>query len=402
MEALLSLSKEDVLLGLNNASLSMAQSEHHQYEANRLMISTVDIAKSDLCSVSDVSAHLLRVVKQLWKITVVGTGNLDLEWANPAATIPLRVNAFATLLQILGSSTLFFSKRGTTQLDGKNKWNFVTLSRILGLVFDEEDIFALHGEETITEELLQKFSELHGKSKGTKRSKRQHVRSNFEFLNNGAVGGGSEGISAVHEGEIQDPIMEREKSFGGLRGTTRAELESSSSPIYALERRDRLNSNDKTPKPDSVADFRSALNAGLQDGVYDDEIHEGLHTTGNTTADSWIKAFGGSSGGAKRWMTAPSPGLATIREDVGDDEELDTIEENTSTKQIGPLDQLSSEILQQPKKTPVRQFRVPKRTAKPSSDDGIKEKEDVGNDSKDPFPPSGEELSIDLVPPKLL
>ena len=192
---------------------------------------------------------------------------------------------------------------------------------------------------------------------------------------------------------------DRAKAMGSI-SSTKAELESDSSPISALERRDRLHANDDTPKPDSVADFRSALNAGLREGEFDDEIHEGQHTTGNATADSWIKAFGGSSGGAKRWMTAPSPGLATIQEDGGDDDELDPIEENAESRPVGPLDQLNSEIHTKPKKTPVRQFRVPKRTTK--SSDESKKKEDLGNDSKGPFPPTGEELSFDLVPPKLL
>ncbi|KAL3910931.1 MAG: hypothetical protein SGILL_007491, partial [Bacillariaceae sp.] len=202
--------------------------------------------------------------------------------------------------------------------------------------------------------------------------------------------------------EIQDPIGDREQPFGDIRGT-RVEPESDSSPISALERRDRLNLNDDTPKPDSVADFRSALNAGLREAEFDDEIHEGQHTTGNATADSWIKAFGGSSGGgAKRWMTAPSPGLATIQEDGGDDEGLDPVDETAESKPVGPLDQLSSEIHNKPKKTPVRQFRVPKRTAKSSGDDGSKTTDDLGNDSQGPFPPTGEELSFELVPPTSL
>ncbi|KAL3925234.1 MAG: hypothetical protein SGILL_000547 [Bacillariaceae sp.] len=394
MDKLLRMSKEDILVRLNNTSLLRTQAEHHQYEAKRLMISTVDIAKSDLCSVSDVSSHLLRVVKQLWKIMVVGTGNLDLEWANPATSVPLRVHAFATLLQILGSSTLYFSKRGTTQLDGKNKWNFVTLGRILALMFDEENMFAKNGEEAIAEELLSRYSG-RGKPKGKKRNRR-HVRSNFEFLNNGAVGGGSDGISAVHEGEIQDPITERAKKIVDLAGTARTEPESDSSPISMLQRRDLLTQNVDTRKVDSLADFRSALNVGTRDGDYDDEIHEGQHTSGNATADSWIKAFGGSSGGAKMWMTAPSPGLATIREDGGDDEEHDAFEDNITKKQVGPLDQLSSEI--RPSAIPRKQFRVPKR----SISDSTKPATDDGNDSKGPFPPSGEELTLDLTPPRLL
>ncbi|KAG7374623.1 Dock homology region 2 domain containing protein [Nitzschia inconspicua] len=403
MEAFLRQGKEEIVRRLN-ASLASAPSEHHQYEAKRLMISTVDIAKSDMCSVSDISTHLLRVAKQLWKITIVGTGNHDLEWANPASTLPLRVNAFATLLQILGSSTLYMSKRGVTQLDGSSKWNFVALGRVLSLLFDEEKMFGIHGEEAISEDLLARFSGSRRedtKVQNIKKRSKRHVRSNFEFFNNGAAGGGTESLGAVSEGEMVNSSPDRRSSASDLVAVPRPESsDDDSSPLLTLERRDRQNLEDDTPKVDSLADFRSALHAGTRDGEFDDGIHKGQFT-GNTAADSWIKAFGGSSGGAsRRWMTAPSPGLATIREDGGVDEEEDEVDGDTASKLVGPLDQLSSEI--RPSKNPVRQFRVPKRSKNSSSTSGEKLDEGAGNDSKGPFPPSGEELAFTLTPPKLL
>jgi hypothetical protein len=401
MEAFLRLGKDEIVRRLNASRLS-APSEHHQYEAKRLMISTVDIAKSDMCSISDVSAHLLRVAKQLWKIAIVGTGSHDLAWANPAATLPLRVNAFATLLQILGSSTLFMSKRGVTQLDGNSKWNFVAIGRVLALLFDEEGMFGVHGEEVISEELLSKLTGSICGEKSNKTRNRRHVRSNFEFFNNGAVGGGSDGLGAVSEGEMIMPSLNparRNIAFDMAALSRHDRLEDDSSPLSTLERRDRLTHDIDTPRVDSVADFRSALQAGTRDGTFDDDIHKGQFA-GSAAADSWIKAFGGSSGGAsRRWMTAPSPNLATIREDGGDDEEQETVEEDNYGNQFGPLDQLSSEI--RPSTTSVRQFRVPKRTKTPQANDTSKEAECLGTDSKGPFPPSGEELHVELVPPKL-
>jgi hypothetical protein len=59
-------------------------------------------------------------------------------------------------------------------------------------------------------------------------------------------------------------------------------------------------------------------------------------------------------------MTAPSPSLATIRKDGGDDEEEDMLEEGNYGNQFGPLDQLSSEI--RPSTTSVGQFRVSSST----------------------------------------
>lgn len=176
--------------------------------------------------------------------------------------------------------------------------------------------------------------------------------------------------------------------------------EDDSSPLSTLERRDRLNNDIETPRVDSLADFRSALQAGTRDGRFDDDIHKGQFS-GSAVADSWIKVFGGASGGAsRRWMTAPPPSLATIREDGGDDEERDTFEEENSDNHFGPLDQLSSEI--RPSTTSVRQFRVPKRARTSPMKDTSSQTESLVNDSKGPFPPSAEELNFVLVPPKLL
>jgi hypothetical protein len=375
------------------------------------MISTVDISKIDMCSLGDVSAHLLRVSKQLWKVAVVGTGNHDISWANPAASLPLRVNAFATLLQILGSSTLYLSKRGSTQLDGNHKWNFVSLGRVLALLFDEEDLFGNEGEEAFSDEFLAKFL---GSKEGEKRKfnpkkkGRRHVRSNFEFLNNGAVRGGSDGLSALIEDEIKNPVAKEaggketlhndgfDKSIELEKAETLSQqstiIDEESSPLSTLERREKLSRNYDSPKIDSVTDFRSALEAGRRDED-DDPVLEGKHV-GNAAAASWIKAFGGSSGGRRRgFLTAPSPGLATIRED-GDDDDFD---EATEDPQQGPLDSLNSEIKLSKTKAPVTQFRIPKRSnTSPASDKPQIQPNEVGetNVQKPSFPPSGEDLEF--------
>jgi len=157
-------------------------------------------------------------------------------------------------------------------------------------------------------------------------------------------------------------------------------------------RRHRLNQIDNGLKMDSVNDFLSALHAGTRDGELYDDIYEGQHT-GNMAADSWIKAFGGSSGGSsRRWVTAPSPGLATIREDGGDDEEHLDPDKSDSAKQIGPLDHLNSEI--RPSTTSVRQFRVPRRTPKSE----VSKREMQVSDSTPPTPPSGGDRSFDVAP----
>ena len=347
--------------------------EDIQYEAKKLLISTVDIAKPDMCSVSDISSHLVRVCKQLWKVAVVGTGNHDITWANPEATLPLRVNAFATLLQILGSSTLFLSKRGVTQLDGSGKFNLLALSRVMGLLFDEKEMFGDSYNEAISNEFL---SVLSGgdmiRNTPSKRRDRRHIRSNFEF------GNGSDGVGAIinennaNSGETPSLANQR-TDISTSKMPSSSEKIPDKSPLSALELREKLSNESKNQKMDTVNDFKNAIQTGNREKEYEDAIHEGQFS-GNDAAAAWIVAFGGSSGGDnRRWMTAPAPGLSTIREDAGDDEEQKSSDRKATKETQGPLDTLDAEIIlskdaeaNDSKKRPVKQFRVPKRSAKPS------------------------------------
>jgi hypothetical protein len=409
IETFLRLGKDEILRRLNTSFLRVS-SERHQYETKRLLISTIDIAKSDMCSVGDLSAHLIRVTQQLWKVATLGTGNIDLEWANPAAILPLRVHAFATLLQILGSSTLYMSKRGAAQLDGNNRWNFKSLGRVLALLFDEDELFGKQGEEPLSEELLSKLCDRKQSDKSKSRKKRRHVRSNFEFLNNGAVGGDSDGLSASMGDEIKNSRPNESRKNESVKVSELPELpaidnslpsqEEDSSPLQTLERREKLRQNSEAPKVDSVIDFRSALEAGSRDSEYDDAIHEGQHN-GNAVAASWIKAFGGSTGGIRRgggFMTAPAPSLAPIHEgeEFGDDDEQNELEEEPEGELHGPLDQLSSEIIRPPKST-VKQFRVPNRSTKKEDSKEKKETNSLDIPSNASFPPMGEEIKFDRV-----
>ena len=187
---LLKLGRDEILNRIANTDIFQSRGKA-SYEVDKLLISTVDISMPSLCSVADISGHLWRVVLQLWKVIVCGTGEADLAWANPASIVPLRVHSFATLLQLLGSSTLYFAKRGLTQLDGTNKWNLLSLSRVIALLFDESDLFGKVAKEHVSDDF---FSSAHKQSKvvpdkttevkkpiTTKEKRRRHVRSNFEI-----------------------------------------------------------------------------------------------------------------------------------------------------------------------------------------------------------------------------
>lgn len=403
IQSFLSLGRDEIARHFSRSSL-IVPSENIQYETKKLLISTVDLAKSEMCSVSDISLHLLRVCKLLWKITVVGTGNHDLEWANPSAALPLRVNAFATLLQILGSSTMFLSKRGVTQLDGKSKWNFVSLSRVMGLLFDEREMFGVNYDEKFSNNFLSALSESKEERKATnprQRKNRRHVRSNFEFVHNGDIGtsSGSDDLNAIisENNSSVSKIPNRPKQKSDSPFLTNAPefdvftlpdapniKQGKPSPLSTLQDRETLNDKQsESQKMDTVGDFMSALKAGSREKEFDDDVYEGKYS-GNVVAASWIKAFGGSSGGSnRRWMTAPAPGLSTIQENP----------EDCDRKQ-GPLDSIGSEIhLSKEKKAngtskrSVKQFRVPKLANAPSSE--IKSSLDIfDNDSKGPFPPT--------------
>ena len=369
--------------------------EDIQYEAKKLLISTVDIAKPDMCSVSDISSHLVRVCKQLWKVAVVGTGNHDITWANPAVALPLRANAFATLLQILGSSTIFFSKRGVTQLDGSGKFNLLALSRVMGLLFDEKEMFGDNYNEAVSNEFL---SVLSGddmiRKTPSKRRDRRHIRSNFEF------GNGSDGVGAIIN---EKPSLANERTdISTSNMPSSLEKIPDKSPLSGLELREKLSNESKNQKMDTVNDFKNAMQTGNREKEYEDAIHEGQFS-GNDAAAAWIIAFGGSSGGNnRRWMTAPAPGLSTIQEDAGDDEEQKSSDRKATKKTQGPLDTLDTELILSKdaeangsKKRPVKQFRVPKRSAKPPSYNN-NESLDIFDKSNEPLLDSDQSMDLSV------
>ena len=63
------ISRDDILkLFSSNRVKNVTQAT--AYDREKLLISTVDISKPSMCSVSDVSSNFLRVILQLWKIAI--------------------------------------------------------------------------------------------------------------------------------------------------------------------------------------------------------------------------------------------------------------------------------------------------------------------------------------------
>lgn len=352
--------KREALLAQLDSDTDTPISQGTAYEMEKLLISTVDISKPSMCSISDLSRNLLRVVQQLWSIVIAGTVESGIPWANPKSVIPLRIQAFASLLQLLGSSTVFLSKRGLTELDGTNKWSLITLSRVLALLFDEGTMFGEHATEPISSTLFEDMhlsstrpANLETRENSSGEKKPRHVRSNFEFLNNSDKGerrayGGSDILfsgpshddSSFQSGSAPSPSSQLSKP-----SLSRSKTEGSTpSP---------------TPKPfvDSVSDFKNALETGYREEIESDELLVNDVAGTNDAAQAMIKAFSGPAVGRKRWMTAPAPNLATISEDTaGDALAFDTLE---AEQTMETLDSLDTELLLKPKKSKPKQMRVP-------------------------------------------
>ena len=378
------------LIGLSREEIyrqsSLCQpSEKSEYDTDKLLISTIDISKSSLCSVSDVSCHLLRIVSQLWKILISGVGEPDVAWANPATILPLRIQAFASLLQILGTSTIFLSKRGVTQLDGSHKWNLITLSRVMAVLFDEGTLYGRQAEEPFVKEFLGRPEKSASAEtimpKPRKDKRRRHVRSTFEFFSNGdGMVKGAEGSGNVFgDGDTESRMASTKKVTAGMdKGAPVDKIPSNKSVgdskwgdvdddvVFVNKSGESSQSETNThgPKIDSVTDFRSALDMGTRENGDSDSTYESPRNSGEMVALAMINHFSTPSAGGKRWKTAPVSGLATINEN--EDGDRDNAEPDLSTlgvlqpkKPRGPLDALD---YVESSKGSVKQMRVPKRT----------------------------------------
>lgn len=374
LTSLLRTNREEIYQRIHNG-LSKSSTP---YDTDKLLISTVDISKSSMCPTSDISEHLLRVISQLWKVLISGTGEPGLEWANPASIIPLRIHAFATLMQLLGSASVFLSKRGMTQLDGSAKWNLISLSRVVSLMFDEGVIFGNQAEEPMCREFFATSEKAQAERlsplklpKHPKEKRRRHFRSNFEFFKNGSMG-----LSTGSENSAADDL----KDTSGVANSSTADsvnsvLQNTSnqtavpSAEISLDSSTSSEGHDQSTQPidpslriDSVTDFRSALETGTREAESDDPLYEGSNKGGARAAMAMIKAYGGmSSSGSRRWMTAPAPGLATIREDSDAvDSEQKNVESFEPNNPAGPLDSLDSELFLKNSRSSVKQMRVPR------------------------------------------
>ena len=309
----------------SNATFNPAKHSGHAREA-AMIEPTIAITDHQVCTVPRSTDHLLRIMPLLWRSLICGDGEPNLIWANPGASTPLRVHSFATILHLVGATSLYMSKNGVTQVDGASKWNVVVLGRVLALMFDERHLFGDQAVEKFDTKYWLSLAERSNSSTAKKKSppkRRGHVRTNYELGND--VGPPAQSSSIVSN------IPSTAGDLVTLPKRVRPEKESLSA-IFEIDIRGSDDSGDapspkQNVKVDTKSDFQSFLRAANNNLDEEDDIvkpEEGSSGKkskggGSAAANAFVQAFGGISASSnRRFMTAPAPTLPSIAEGVDD------------------------------------------------------------------------------------
>lgn len=282
---------------------------------------TIAITDHQVCSVPQLTGHMLRILPALWRSLVRGDGDPDLVWANPGASTPLRVQSFATILHLVGATALYMSRNGVTQVNGTSKWNVVIFSRVLALLFDEKHLFGGQSVEKFDEKYLLDLAEKSGSNshpaKKSQPKRRGHVRSTYDLGNDI---GPSKGQSSI--------VSHISSNAGDLVTLPKREQPEPENFLAAFEidmrgsdDSDEQHSPNTPTKVDTKSDFQSflrAANASFDDDLDKVSVNTGkrnVNSSANASANSFAKAFSGISTGGK-FSTAPP--LHTILEGGND------------------------------------------------------------------------------------
>lgn len=337
----------------------------------KLLEPVLGLSKSSKCSHAELLPHLLRVVSQLWRTMVTGTGEPSILWASPESLIPLRLNAFATLLHTISSASYHMSK-SERQLDGSTKWNLNALGKMLVMLFDESSILPGPPEYTLlkdSEKVVPKSNDVQPPSRPqinkpsilSNRSKTTtHVKPTLGVDKPAIVSRFSSDES--HSKFDVDAMLKSSKQY----------LKQNESSIEKIEEDGEYNkgislmtSGAAGFRVDSKNDFMSNLAKSSLDGDADASCSRNTKKTG----DALLNAFGnplpsfGPAANRRRWMTLPSNALATIQENDTDDGRQKRTSSNETAERGDALD---AELILREKKGKPTQFRVPQ--VEPSED----------------------------------
>ena len=334
---------------LLDTSIEQLKTRVSHSREDQLLESVMAIADTRQCPIPRPTSHLFRVISLLWRSLICGDGEPDLVWSNPCASTPLRVHTFATILHLVGATSLYLAKNGYTQIDGSGKFSFVYLGRVLALLFDEYKLFGQLALETFDSQYWYS-AELNnnnndGVNEPAKKSppKGRHVRHTFEL----PVGYGhlrtlhNPGVSSFTSTAGDLAMLPTDGPVTSTNMPISSEIQNSEQKIDDL-------ANDKPEfKVDSKHDFQTLMRLSA---VGDDDHELNLKSSnGNSSKDlgmerpskALIQAYGGISGvGGRRYMTMPAP-LSTILESSDD---MPTLSERNDSKGNTQIDTFTGNL----------------------------------------------------------
>ena len=337
----------------------------------KLLEPVIALSKSSKCPHSDLMPHVVRVVAQLWRTMVAGVGEPSMLWASPESLIPLRLNAFATLLHTVSSASYHMAKSGR-QLDGNTKWNLTALGKMLVMLFDEQSILGgpLEMPPTPNEKKtspatsplsdakeLKKPAILSSRSKTSDETKSTLVTSKPAIISRFSSEEG-------HKKFDVDAMLKSSQQY--QRDTLLSNAGKSEKSGNETDDSNNPTSGDSGFKVDSKSDFMSALTATSLDVDSDASPSK----SANRSTDMLLNSFGTSSSSfgpaanRRRWMTLPSNALATIQENDSGDSRLKLSSVRRKKEVEG--DALDAELILHQEKVKPLQFRVPQ--VKPSDE----------------------------------
>ncbi|KAL3808937.1 hypothetical protein ACHAXA_001128 [Cyclostephanos tholiformis] len=315
----------------------------------KLLDPVISLTKSSKCPHSDLTTHLVRIVAQLWRTAVSGVGEPSILWASPESLIPLRLNAFATLLHTVSSASHHMAKAGLRQLDGITMWDMSALGKILSMLFDEWAIFGGPLENPISVAITSKKRSL----------------SKPEIISNRART--TTGISP----QLSRPsIVERYSSESlDISRVKRFDVDAMLKPNIPkpnIPKQDNhIVSNETNPltsvsggfKVDSKNDFMLALNASLDTEPYLAKDAPEQKSTTRGAENLFKSVVHGPAANRRRWNTLPLHSLATIQENYSDrDPPGQQVSSSNKEREL-----IETELVFHPeeKTKKSRQFRVP-------------------------------------------
>lgn len=282
---------------------------------------TIAITDHQVCPVPQLTGHMWRILPALWRSLVLGDGDPDLVWANPGASIPLRVQSFATILHVVGATALYMSRNGVTQVNGTSKWNVVIFGRVLALLFDEKHLFGDQSVEKFDEKYWVDLTEKSGSNshpaKKSQPKRRGHVRSTYDLGNDIGPSKGQSSIVSHISSNAGDLVTLPKR----VQPETENFLAAFEIDMRGSDDSDEQRSPNAPTKLDSKSDFQSflrAANASFDDDFDKVSVSAGRRhriSSGNASPNSFAKAFSGLSTGGK-FSTAPP--LHTILEGGND------------------------------------------------------------------------------------